>query len=164
MTPVTLLQCLAEFLKEQVKNYVYYNVKGDIMPIAVYTQYLPIKTDSLVKNYPFVMPTITEVSDDTEDSSVKITIMAGIVDPDKTLYGISILNLVEHIRQALLKNQNLTMHGKIYGHMKLPLKTKLLLDQPYPEVYGYLETDWDMVQPVPELQTMFPDLLSKEDL
>lgn len=158
-TPVDMLTNVVTFLKKTVKDYRY--IVGDTSqqekattPV-VYTQDLTIKENAEDKYTPFILARITKGVDDTGSvntaaSVIHIQIIVGTTEKDKEYSSLALLNLLGHIRFELLKNKYLFWDGKTHGRLVLPLKYEVESPQPYPHGYGYIETDWEIAQPVEE--------------
>lgn len=103
MTQVELMENLAAFLKNVVLEYESQQSDGTYSPINVYPGYLPVKTNAK-ESESCMYVLVLECEDGEEQSAAKVEIGFSIVDGDTAEGWRSLFNLMEHVRQALLKN------------------------------------------------------------
>lgn len=147
MTPIGLMDKLADFLREVLKDYTTEQTSGKL-PVNVYPGWPPVRDNSKEKNsHVYVLVLETEDKDDPNElSTAKVEIGFSIYDADKTDGWRSIFNIMEHVRQALLKHRFIGMkHRLVY-----PIKGTLADEPPYPQWLGKLEVYYTIGQPVEE--------------
>jgi len=150
MTPVTFLDDLCEFIRCKVNGYVFNNENDDNVKIAVYAQELPQKSDHTQRYCPFILCSIIDGKDDEVESTIKIRIYFGTIDRDPVDSWRSLVNLMVHVRHALLSNRTLVVNKKRKGSLILPLTYMINQEQAHPLMYGQMDVTWQMYQPVEE--------------
>lgn len=147
MTPIGLMNELAKFLQDTLKDYSTQQTTGNL-PILVYPGYPPIPDTAVEKNsylYVLVVETNDE-EDDSKMSTAKVEIGFSIYDADQTDGWRTIYNVMEHVRQALLKKRFIAMKHRL----ELPLKGVVPDEQPFPQWYGKLIATYTIGQPQEE--------------
>ncbi len=133
MTIIESMENVAAYLREAVREYSAKQKSGR-KKIEVYAGFPPVRT-SRDETPSCVYCVATETNDGADGASdVKIMIGISVYDEDKASGGHSLYNLLEHIRQALLKKR--TLGGR--NRLLLPLKTEIPTEQPFPEWVGVI--------------------------
>ena len=146
MTSVELMNNLADFLHEVVKDYST-NQEAGVLPVAVYAGYPPVRTDYEEKeSFIYALATEWEDKEDGTFSTCKAEIGFSIYDDNKTEGCFSLYNIMEHVRQALLKKR--TLAGR--NRLELPLKSVVSDDQPWPQWQGIITATYTLGQPMEE--------------
>lgn len=146
MTSVELMNNLADFLREVVKDYST-NQDAGVLPVAVYAGYPPVRTDYEEKeSFIYALATEWEDKEDGTFSTCKAEIGFSIYDDNKTEGCFSLYNIMEHVRQALLKKR--TLAGR--NRLELPLKSVVSDDQPWPQWQGIITATYTLGQPMEE--------------
>lgn len=146
MTSVELMNNLADFLRAVVKDYST-NQEAGVLPVAVYAGYPPVRTDYEEKeSFIYVLATEWEDKEDGTFSTCKAEIGFSIYDDNKTEGCFSLYNIMEHVRQALLKKR--TLAGR--NRLELPLKSVVSDDQPWPQWQGIITATYTLGQPMEE--------------
>lgn len=146
MTSVELMDILAEFIREVVKDYSSQQKAGDV-PVTVYSGWPPIRMASAEKES-FIYALALEWDDKADNtfSTCKAEIGFSIYDDDKEQGCFSLYNIMEHVRQALLKHR--TLNGR--NRLELPLKSVVSDDQMYPHWLGAMTVTYTIGQPEEE--------------
>lgn len=146
MTIVELMDNLAEFLKPAVKDYSTKQKAGTV-PVNVYAGFPPVRTKAAEKeSFIYVLVLSSTDASDNNASTAKVEIGFSIFDEDKTDGWRSLYNLMEHIRQYLLKYRIALERARL----ELPLKTEIVDDQPFPQWQGKITADYTIWQPYEE--------------
>ena len=146
MTSVELMNNLADFLREVVKDYST-NQEAGVLPVAVYAGYPPVRTDYEEKeSFIYTLATEWEDKEDGTFSTCKAEIGFSIFDDNKTEGCFSLYNIMEHVRQALLKKRILAGRNRL----ELPLKSVVSDDQPWPQWQGIITATYTLGQPEEE--------------
>lgn len=146
MTSVELMNNLADYIREVVKDYSSQQKAGDI-PVAVYSGWPPIRMASAEKeSFIYALALEWEDKEDGAFSTCKTEIGFSIYDDDKEQGCFSLYNIMEHVRQALLKHR--TLNGR--NRLELPLKSVVSDDQPYPQWQGAITATYTIGQPIEE--------------
>lgn len=105
MTLVETMENLAKFLRETVSEYSSEQPSGK-KPVAVYAGYPPVAISS-EEGPSFIYALATDFTDAQEDpyGTVKVEIGFSVYDENKEDGWRSLFNLMEHVRQALLKHR-----------------------------------------------------------
>lgn len=146
MTITTLMDNLAEFLRAAVKEYCTMQKTGEI-PIEVYAGYPPIRTDSKeTASFIYALVISAEDTADEKLSTATVEIGFSIYDDDKTDGWRGLFNLLEHIRQYILKHRCVTGISRL----ELPVKVKIADEQPYPQWQGSITAIYTIGHPQEE--------------
>lgn len=146
MTSVELMNNLADYIREVVKDYSSQQKAGDI-PVAVYSGWPPIRMASAEKeSFIYALALEWEDKEDGAFSTCKAEIGFSIYDDDKEQGCFSLYNIMEHVRQALLKHR--TLNGR--NRLELPLKSVVSDDQPYPQWQGAITATYTIGQSIEE--------------
>lgn len=146
MTSVELMNNLADFLCEVVKDYSS-NQEAGTLPVVVYAGYPPVRTDYEEKeSFIYAIATEWEDKEDGTFSTCKVEIGFSIYDDNKTEGCFSLYNIMEHVRQALLKK--CTLAGR--NRLELPFKSVVSDDFTYPQWQGIITETYTLGQPMEE--------------
>ena len=146
MTTMELMKNLKEYLAQVVKNYDAQQ-KEKTIPIAVYEGFPPIRTTA-EENASFIYCLVINWEDSSNDSlsDAKVEIGFSIYDEDTRDGWRSLFNIMEHVRQALLKQRIIARRNMLV----LPIQGEILDEQPYPQWQGKITTKYTIGQPVEE--------------
>lgn len=146
MTTVELMNKLADFFKVIVKDYST-NQKGEILPIEVYAGYPPIRTKaSELSSFIYVLVTNFEDKEEPNLSTAKVEIGFNVYNNDTNKGFISLYNLMEHVRQSILRQRTIAEKHRII----LPIKGEILDEQPFPQWQGKITVEYTIGQPTEE--------------
>ncbi|MEG2765822.1 MAG: hypothetical protein RR910_08755, partial [Acidaminococcaceae bacterium] len=106
MTQMELMENLVGFLENLVKEYETQQSDGRFIPVKVYPGYIPVKTNAK-ETESCIYALVLECEDNSEMSAAKVEIGFSIFDNDPTEGWRSLFNLMEHVRQAILKNRTI---------------------------------------------------------
>ena len=152
MVTIELIDALRDFITAQVKEYEYEfqrpNGEVDRKTPIVHSAFLPIRTTAETEYSPFVVVRLIKINDEQDASYADLRIVFDVHDTDAEANWRSLFNLMEHVRQALLKTRTI---GKKF-RIKLPLtyEAAVYSQSPYPEGYGFLNATYQIGQPIEE--------------
>lgn len=146
MTPIELMENLSKYLQETVVSYTAVQKSGETH-IDVFPGYPPLKSSGK-EGSSFIYVVVTEFTDKENGdlSSANVEIGFSIYDQDEKDGWRSLYNIMEHVRQALLKKRILASKHMLL----LPIKGEILEDQPWPQWRGIITTTYTIGQPVME--------------
>lgn len=146
MTTIELMNNVQDYLKIVLADYST-TQKAGVRPVAVYAGYPPLRLQAAEKeSYVYVLALEWVDKADQTFSQAKIEIGFSIYDDDTEHGVLSLYNLMEHVRQALLKKR--TLNGR--NRLELPLKGELCDVQTYPQWQGRIEAMYTIGQPIEE--------------
>lgn len=145
MTQIELMENLAAFLREQVKEYEALRADCTRAPLCVYSGYIPLKTNAK-KSESCIYVLVLECEDTEAQSTAKVEIGFSVFDNDGGAGWRSLFNLMEHVRQALLKKRTVANKHRLI----LPIKSKVTDDQPFPQWQGVMSVSYTLGKPVEE--------------
>ena len=149
MIPVRLIDGLTDVIKEAVKDYVLTIEGQQEKKITVYPQHIPDENFSSDEYYPLIIVSAQKIDDDEggtiNDSTVDIGLTFGVYGDDENAWR-DLLNIMESVRQAVLKNRTINRRHRLI----LPLKWEVIEAQPYPFWFGYGTLKYTIAQPVEE--------------
>lgn len=136
---------LASYIREITKEYKT-NQKLGYLPLKVYAGYPP-PAKSPNEKESFIYCYVTKFHD-TEDrySWAEVEIGFSICDMDPDEGWKSLYNIMEHVRQGLLKKR--TLNGR--NRLILPVTGEMADLQPYPQWQGRIIASYTIAQPVEE--------------
>lgn len=143
-TPINLMDTMRDRIIKLLEgqNYITEQPSGKL-PIEVYSGYPPIR-DSAKERHSFIYVLAADINDEKEASSATLEIGFSIYDDDKVDGWRSLYNVVEHIRQDLLKFRFLGRKHRLI----LPLNFKLDdREQPYPQYQGIMTVKYSIGHP-----------------
>lgn len=150
MTPANLILKLQEYLQGLLEGY-FYEYEGKMLPVKVFAGWAPERTRAEEDILPCVciLPTkIEDVIDNNQENGAICTvrILVGTKEDLNADSWLSIVNLIEHIRQGLLKSRILAR--------KFALRGKIITEfdevQARPLYYAGLTVQYNIAQLVPE--------------
>ena len=146
MTTIELMNNVQDYLKIVLADYST-TQKAGVRPVAVYAGYPPLRLQAAEKeSYVYVLALEWTDKADHTFSQAKIEIGFSIYDDDTEHGVLSLYNLMEHVRQALLKKR--TLNGR--NRLELPLKGELCDVQTFPQWQGRIEAMYTSGQPIEE--------------
>ena len=118
-----------------------------MIPVSVYAGYPPFSTKPEQRES-YIYCYAVKVHD-TEDrySRVDIEIGFSIFDEDPKEGCLSLYNLMEHVRQALLTKRTLGKRSRLL----FPLEGEIVDPQPFPQWQGRLTVSYTIAQPEEEV-------------
>lgn len=142
MTPIEVMENVAARIRSVVKEYSTHQKRGTL-PISVYAGYPPFSTKPEQRES-YIYCYAVRVHD-TEDSYswVDIEIGFSICDEDPKEGCLSLYNLMEHVRQALLTKR--TLGGR--SSLLFPLEGEIVDPQPFPQWQGKITASYTIGQP-----------------
>lgn len=145
MTPIEAMEHVAARIRDVTKEYSTIQKRGTL-PISVYAGYPPVPKGPQEKES-FIYCYAVKVHD-TEDrySWVDIEIGFSIYDDDPKEGALSLYNLMEHVRQALLTRR--TLNGR--SRFLFPMTSEIVDPQPFPQWQGRITVSYTIAQPVEE--------------
>lgn len=144
MTLMEVMNDLSDFIRHVVNEYSAEQPSG-LHQIHVYAGYPPIPSDSR-ETSSRIYTLVTDFTDGEDGSTAKVEIGFSVYDEDEINGWHSLFNLMEHIRQALLKHRCL----KNRTVLVLPVKGEISGSQPYPQWEGRIIASYQIGQPTEE--------------
>lgn len=146
MTTVELMDKLAEFLRPAVADYRTQQPSGQ-REITVYAGFPAARLNSL-EQASFIYALVTSAQDnaDYEQSTATVEIGFSIYDDSSTDDWRNLYNLMEHVRQYLLKHRLVAKSSRL----QLPLKLEVPEGQPTPQWQGKITAIYTIGQPYEE--------------
>lgn len=151
MTTVELMENLAGFLRKELREYSMAKKSADVFDdeskVEVYAGWPPILTTGTEKSS-LVYCLVTEWTDasDGDMSTAKVEIGFSIQDNDKAKGQFTLFNLMEHVRQAMLKKRTVNEKHRLI----LPVQGVVRDEQPFPQWQGKIIASYTLGQPVEE--------------
>lgn len=152
MTTIELMDNLAEKIRLTVENYWTAQTKKQtketvMQRVEVYAGYPPIRTTGET-TASFIYALVISCEDRLNDpwATAQVEIGFNIHDEDVNDGWRSLYNLMEHVRQALLKDRCL----KAKNSLDFPLRMEIVTDQPYPQWQGKITATYSLGQPMEE--------------
>lgn len=148
MTIVVIMDNLAAMIREAVREYDTEQKTGR-MPVTVYAGF-PAIPDAPDEKASFIYCKVSSFKDEIDGSfgTAAVDIGFSICDRDKKDGWRQLYNLMEHVRQYLLKNPYI---GEGSNHLELPLKGEIYDEQPYPQWQGMIHATYTIDQPEQEI-------------
>lgn len=145
MILMDVMDNLADYIRELIKEY-RTNQKQGYLPITVCAGYPPPRTSSDEKES-YIYCWVTKFHD-TEDrySWAEVEIGFSICDMDSNEGWRTLCNVMEHVRQGILKKR--TLNGR--NRLILPVTGELVDLQPTPQWQGRIIASYTIAQPVEE--------------
>ena len=146
MTLMEVMEHMAALLREAVRDYAAEQPSG-LRPVEVYAGYPPVPENAAEKSS-FIYVLATDFTDEEgEDySTAKVEIGFSVYDEDEGNGWRSLYNLMEHVRQAMLRRRCLA--GRTV--LVLPVKGAVPDSQPFPQWEGKITASYQIGQPVEE--------------
>nr|DAE21219.1 MAG TPA: tail completion protein [Caudovirales sp. ctkvU4] len=152
MTTIMLIKSLVEFLAKSVENYRYEDSQGNSKGVYVKDAFLKRRTTSDEEFLPFIIARPLNGKDTSREGTIKVRLIFGVREEDVDEGWIGLVNLMEHVKQDLLKVVFIDNRYPI----EPPLEWTVQEGENYPEWYGYMDVTFTMAHPVPmgKLQEM----------
>lgn len=145
MTLVTVMESIKALLEEAVAEYRAQG-KERLEPIKVYAGYPPVRDRSMEMSS-YVYAAVVDWTDKEADTYSACTVEIGLAIRDEAPDGcMSLYNLMEHIRQTLLRHRIVCDNTSL----QLPLKGRLPEQQPTPIWLGIIRATYLVAQPETE--------------
>lgn len=135
MTPIDLMDMLAERLQKVLADYTAQQPSGKV-PVTVHPGYIPVQNNAKEKNSN-VYVLVYDIEDKPKNSTSIATVEIGfsIYDDDHENGWRSLFNVMEHVRQDLLKYRFVGMKFRL-DLDAAPLKTHIVENQAFPQWQG----------------------------
>lgn len=147
MTPVILLEELARYLKLANKDYRLTDEAVKNNPLTVVPGFLKRRENADEQFFPHIVPRLIRGTDTDDGSTATVRIYFGTYCEDVADGWRELFNLMEHSRQALLKQRTIADKFRLL----LPIKYEMPEEQPYPEWVGYMDVIYTIYQPQEEI-------------
>ena len=144
MTIVEVMDELAAYIRDVVSDYSSEQKEGTV-PVEVYAGFPPVRGNPK-EQASFIYALVTDFEDGEDGSIAKAEIGFSIYDEDKTDGWRSLYNLMEHVRQNLLKHPCLA--GRVVLHK--PMKGSVSDGPLYPNWEGKIVAEYAIGQPTEE--------------
>lgn len=133
-TPILLSGAIKKFIEGVLADYV-------PMQVQVYEGYLPSKTAENINtpDYPYVIVRLHTGDAQDNGHTVNVLLYFGTKSDDDEGFK-DVLNVMEHVRIALLKQRVIEKQFR----MELPYTWELFEGQPQPEWVGLAKTKWTL--------------------
>lgn len=144
MTSLDVLRTLEAYLKEQLKDYRVYDQDQRAFTVNVFSGALPKKMRDTNDQsyYPAVYPITLGATDTTDGSSINVRVVLAVHDSGVADGYVELFNLMEKVRQILLKAT--IIDGRVL--INLPLKWETSLDTMWPIWQAWVEFTVDIQQ------------------
>lgn len=147
MIPINLLDGLRDFIQKQVAGYEYSFKRADgsidMKNPKVYIGYSPVRIQNDLEFSPFIIVKLKKINDNDDISTADIRIIFNKHDDDADNWR-SQFNLMEYIRQALLKHR--TIANKFRLELPVVSEASEYSQSPHPEGYGIIEITYQIGQ------------------
>lgn len=152
MIPVNLMDALAERLQVVLKEYSAGDPQAEVPDsiilgknsLKIHPGQVPVPEDAgEIESFVYVI--VKKIDDKKDGSTAKVEIGVSIYDEDETAWR-NLYNIVEHIRQDLLKHRILNKKFML----QWPVETEFAEEQPYPQWFGAVTANYSIGQPVEE--------------
>lgn len=142
MTLVEVMDHLAEFLKGAVSSYRSDSPDEVQKAITVYSGY-PFKRTKANATESYIYVIVLKTTDTQTESTAEVEIGFNIYNNVTKDQGRMLFNLMEHVRQELLK------HPCIAKRMilNMPVKGEIVADQPEPQFLGVINAIYSIGRP-----------------
>lgn len=142
MVPLELQDELEKRLEKLFKHTRLKNLKGELVPINIFTQHLPAKSKTQeVSDYPYVLIRLAEGSelDEEDPQSAKVLFIAGVVDRESNHQGYrDAVSLIQRIYQDVKKYPIV----KKRFELQYPINWAYHDEDTEPYFFAGLETNW----------------------
>lgn len=143
MTPLNLIKSLAEELREATKNYKFVAQYQPSKKVAVYVQNVPLEEFENNSFYPLIAVEFLSVEDDVDVSIASVLITVGTFNGENSEGYIDHLNLLEEVRQYLLKHPII---GKKFSAI-IPMYTGLVEKRSEDFMYSNIFLQYKVASP-----------------
>lgn len=145
MIPALLIEELVNFLKDANKNFRLTEKGYEDKGLLVVPAYIKQRESPQENFYPHIVVRPLKGADDTEGSTADVRLIFGTHSTDVNEGWRELLSLMEHTRQALLKQRILAKKFALC----LPTAWEFEEQQPFPEWVGYMELKYSIAQTAP---------------
>lgn len=156
MTPIILLDRLAEFVQEKTADIILQvrtepGADHKERPAEVHKMRLPKKEDS-TRRIPYILlQLLTGKDDEQEQSTCQIRIVVGTYSEDENVGSYDVLNVILRIRTELEK---IGIIGEQFGLQK-PLEYIIYPDDYHPYYFGEMMTNWSLPEIKREVEELW---------
>lgn len=149
MTPIDLMDMLAARLQKLLTDYTSEQPSGKV-PVTVYPGYIPVQNNAQERKS-LVYVLVIETTDKPGNTKSHATVEIGfsIYDDNHTDGWRSLFNVMEHIRQDLLKHRFVNMKFRL-DLEEAPIKMSIPDNQPFPQWQGTMTACYTIGQPEEE--------------
>lgn len=147
MIPVLLLDALADFLRQANQDYRLEDETVQDNPLLVVPGYLKRRETATETFYPHIAARLIKGDDTVDGSTASVRLYFGTYSENVADGWRELYNLMEHSRQALLKQRTIASRFRL----KLPVHWEMVEDQPYPEWVGTMDLIYEIAQPQEEI-------------
>ena len=146
MTPINLMDFMAKRLQKLLADCSAKQPSG-IQPVTVYPGYVPVQNNAQEKKSS-VYVLVIEAEDKPGNTKSHATVEIGfsIYDDEHTDGWRSLFNVMEHVRQDLLKYRFVNMQHRLDLEYA-PIKTRIVENQPFPQWQGTMTAAYTIDQP-----------------
>ncbi|MDL2280326.1 hypothetical protein LJC10_00535 [Selenomonadales bacterium OttesenSCG-928-I06] len=154
MTPIILIDSLAEFLKEVNKNYFSFEDKIKDTPLKIESGHINIRDYAKEKKAPAIEVSLLKVVDAPLDlsggeSTAFVRLYFVTYCEEKSGAWRELYNWVEFNRQALLKNKFIAKYFRLVNDLVSQYPEPV--DQPVPTWVGFIDLEYN----IPQVQEVF---------
>jgi hypothetical protein len=144
MIPLILQDELVERIKAEFESFTLKNLKGETVPIQVFSQHLPAKSkEKDVSPYPCIVIRLADGSETNgeDPQGAKVLFIVGTVDRDSNNQGYrDAINVIQKIYQNLKRNP--FVDNKF--EMVYPINWAYHDEDAEPYYFAGLETNWEI--------------------
>lgn len=149
MTPINLMDSLAERLQKLLTDYTAEQPSGKV-PVTVYPGYIPVQNNAQErKSLVYVLVVKTTDRPGNAKSTATVEIGFNIYDDDHINGWRSLFNVMEHIRQDLLRSRFVKMKHRL-SLEDAPIEMNIPENQPFPQWQGTMTAVYTIGQPEEE--------------
>lgn len=146
MTPINLMDSLAKRLQKLLTDYSATQPSGKL-PIKVYPGYFPVQNTAQERNsFVYVLVIQTKDRPGNDKSHATVELGFSIYDDDHTDGWRSLFNVMEHVRQDLLKFRLVNMKFRL-DLEEAPIEMNIPENQPFPQWQGTMKACYTIGQP-----------------
>lgn len=137
MTSIYLVNALASMLEKALDGYTFTDSFGDAKAVNVYKYYLPKLEPGEPEVTPYVCIRVMEGQDDYDGATVSVAVIVAIRDENRDTGYLSLANVMEHVRQAILQSTFITDGTRNFPYLK-PVKWAIDNEPNDPIFMGYI--------------------------
>ncbi|MCM3567853.1 hypothetical protein [Neobacillus mesonae] len=142
MIPMDLQSGIKIRLEYEFSGKEFKSPNGEMVPLNIFEQHLPLKEDGDISHYPYVIVQLNEgtQTDETSSEGIKIMFIIGVFDSDSTNQGYrEVTRIINRISSNFKRNP--VVNGNF--EMKYPFKWTIYDEDVSPYFFGGIETTWD---------------------
>lgn len=147
MTPIGCAKALANFLQEHFDRIGYRPLDEKIArnKITICDGFLAkaVSAEEKRERDPYIVIRPVEVTDSNEGSVIRLQLLMMTYSSDQKMGHLDLYHLAEIVRQAVEQNPII---GEMYL-LRMPVKTLIPEDQPWPEWWAYMELNYTLGRP-----------------